>query len=314
MYELKKIKIKSLLQWETLDFTIMKQGETTHFDIYIKKNDEYMVILRTGSLITKKVYKLLEKQDYLYILKNEKQTLNCEPMLVFIKNNSHDIKKSLNFLYEINAKLFTNFTYDQKDIIDLKCINTIVESIIYLIKNNKNYLKDILPHLSSKHTLSNHSLHVSIYAINLSRLLNFEDVLLQKIGIAGLLHDTGLKKIDDTIINSNKKLTLHELEHIHAHAQHSVDIAKSNNIKDIDILDAIIQHHENQDSSGYPNHLQKSAISNLASILSISDVFDALTTERPQRKKMMTFDALKLMLQDSEMVNKFNKKYITVFL
>jgi HD-GYP domain-containing protein (c-di-GMP phosphodiesterase class II) len=44
--------------------------------------------------------------------------------------------------------------------------------------------------------------------------------------------------------------------------------------------------------------------------LAICDVFDALTNNRPHRKHYSSFDALKMMMQDKEMINKFNRKYL----
>jgi HD-GYP domain-containing protein (c-di-GMP phosphodiesterase class II) len=75
-----------------------------------------------------------------------------------------------------------------------------------------------------------------------------------------------------------------------------------------------MHHHESHDGTGYPDALLSEEISPFASILSVCDVFEALTNDRPYRKKYSTFNALKIMMKDDEMVNKFNQEYLKSFL
>ena len=76
------------------------------------------------------------------------------------------------------------------------------------------------------------------------------------------------------------------------------------------IINAVKHHHERYDGSGYPNQLLKEEISDFGSIIAICDVFDALTIDRPHTKGYGTFEALKIMIQDESMKNKFNDSYI----
>ena len=75
-----------------------------------------------------------------------------------------------------------------------------------------------------------------------------------------------------------------------------------------------MQHHERQDGNGYPDKLRDDEISEFASIISVCDVFDALTSERPHRKSFTTFEALKMMTKGEDMVHKFDKKFLHIFL
>jgi HD-GYP domain-containing protein (c-di-GMP phosphodiesterase class II) len=182
------------------------------------------------------------------------------------------------------------------------------------LKNNLNYLKETIPHFCDEYELAYHSLHVTIYAISLSYFLNLDDEQLLQVGTAALLHDVGIKKINESIPNKDSKLSLEELEAIHQHTKYSSEIAGKNYIHDPYILNAIMHHHEYHDATGYPDQLESKDISDFASTLCISDVFDALTSNRPYRKKYSTFDALKIMMQEESMVNRFNQKYLKVFL
>jgi HD-GYP domain-containing protein (c-di-GMP phosphodiesterase class II) len=101
---------------------------------------------------------------------------------------------------------------------------------------------------------------------------------------------------------------------VQKHPDYSVEIVMKNYIHDPYIIDAIKHHHESHDGNGYPDGLSGNAISEFSSIICISDVFDALTNNRAYREKHSTFDALKIMMKDETMVNRFNQNYLKVFL
>jgi HD-GYP domain-containing protein (c-di-GMP phosphodiesterase class II) len=67
----------------------------------------------------------------------------------------------------------------------------------------------------------------------------------------------------------------------------------------------VMQHHEREDGTGYPNQLKGKQIHLYARICSIADVYDALTSERSYKKKLSPFEALSLMR--NEMINHFQK-------
>jgi HD-GYP domain-containing protein (c-di-GMP phosphodiesterase class II) len=72
-----------------------------------------------------------------------------------------------------------------------------------------------------------------------------------------------------------------------------------------------MQHHEREDGSGYPYHLRGDEIHLYGRICSISDVFDALTSERPYKVKLPSFEALQLMKK--EMLHHFHKDIFDTF-
>jgi HD-GYP domain-containing protein (c-di-GMP phosphodiesterase class II) len=141
-----------------------------------------------------------------------------------------------------------------------------------------------MPHFIDKQEIDIHSLQVMIYAITLANALHLSDKELFLLGEAALFHDLGLKKIDDNIIYKKTKLTDDEMYEMHRHTIYSTEIIKQNDIINPFIIDAVLHHHEQYNGKGYPNQLEKKHISIFASILSICDVFDALTTQRSYRK------------------------------
>ncbi|WP_294928375.1 HD domain-containing phosphohydrolase [Sulfurimonas sp.] len=228
----------------------------------------------------------------------------------YIKYNKDDHKKRLQLLYEVNNQLFEIFMINKENRLNIGCVELIIDAIIYLLKYDDAFIKNTMPHMLSDYMLENHSLHVAIYALTLGYRLKFSDEQLLKLGSAALLHDIGIKRIDKDIIYKKRSLSPNETALVQKHSQYSVEILKQNKIHDPYIIDAVMHHHECYDGTGYPNRLTKDDISDFASILSICDVFDALTNNRPYRAHYSSFDALKMMMRDPSMVNRFNQSYL----
>ncbi len=311
-----KSTLKKLLSYVEFDISSIEAGDTVPFDIYIKKDKDYVIIIEAGTLLSESLYSKLKKQEKLYILKSDenKQTLTCETLKYYIKHNKDNVEKRIKMLYEVNEKLFDDYLNNKSNEIDIKCVALFVKTIVYLIKQDKEFMKKTLPFFINDDKLSTHSLHVAIYATKLASLINLKNEQLVQIATAGLLHDVGYKKIDDSIIKKTTNLNTKESAAIRKHSQYSVDILKQNKIYDPYIIDAVMHHHERYDGSGYPENLQMDEISDFASILGICDVFDALTNNRPHRKAYSSYDALRMMMKETSMVNQFNQKYLLLAL
>jgi len=241
--------------------------------------------------------------------------LNCLFIVQYMQVNIHSNVKIFDILYIIHKKNHADLLLEQQaGEKTINCIKNIVKAIIYIIKEKKDFIKNTMSDFSDSYNLERHSLHVALYAVNLGNLLNFNKEKLLQIGLAGLLHDLGFTAVNENILFKDSQLTPEELEIIHQHPEKSVAIANHNFIHDADIIDGIMHHHERYDGSGYPDSLFENEISQYATILGICDVFDALTTNRPYRKKFTYFEALKFMIKDESMSKKFNRSYLQTFL
>lgn len=307
-----KTKLNYRSAYVLLDINTLTIGEITLYDIFIKKDDNYVIIIEAGTMLSNTLYEKLKKQENLYISKDDedKQILSCENLKYYIRHNKDNIEKRVQLLYEVNNQLFDMFLANKDNKIHLNCVELIVQSIIYLIKYDEHFIKNTMPYFIDDFTLKVHSLHVAMYALALGNLLKFRNDELINLGVAAILHDVGVKKIDSSIMNKESALDAHELAIVQKHSQYSIDILKENKIIDPIILNAVIQHHERLDGSGYPKKLTKKEITPFASILAICDVFDALTNSRPHRKKYKSFEALKMMMKDSEMINQLNQQFL----
>ena len=112
---------------------------------------------------------------------------------------------------------------------------------------------------------------------------------------AALLHDTGKIAVPEHILNKPGRLTAAEFETMKRHAPAGADILSSIEFP-YPVVPIVRHHHENWDGSGYPDGLKGPDIPLGARILSVVDCYDALTSDRPYRKRMTEPDAIAIIV------------------
>jgi HD-GYP domain-containing protein (c-di-GMP phosphodiesterase class II) len=308
-------KLRYDVDFNKLDLEFVEVDTVIPYDMYIKQDDGYVIIVKAGTLIDEKVYKILLGHN-VYISRKDrgKEKLECKNILEYISSAKDDSEYCIKLLYKMNEKFFENFLGSKNYNFDIEDVEGLIKSIILLVRNNTSFVKDNMVNFKNDSDLAHHSLHVSIYAVNLGAALGLGDEQLLDLGVAGYVQDLGLKKIDESVVLKDSPLSKQEIETIHKHTILSVQMAQHNKIHRPDIINGIRHHHENYDGTGYPDHLGAENISKYAAILSICDVFDALTSQRPYREEKSSFEALTFMMKDPSMMHRFNHQYIKTFI
>ncbi|WP_146599647.1 HD domain-containing phosphohydrolase [Novipirellula aureliae] len=138
-----------------------------------------------------------------------------------------------------------------------------------------------------------HSSRVAELAVRLAGRLGYDEESLQRIQMAGVLHDIGKIGVEDSVLRKPGKLTDDEFEQIKIHPVLGFEILKG--IRPFrKILPAVRHHHESWDGSGYPDGLKGDAIPRDAQVLAVADAFDAMTSNRPYRDGMPIERVLKI--------------------
>mgnify|MGYP000858270055 CR=1 FL=1 len=142
-----------------------------------------------------------------------------------------------------------------------------------------------------------HSERVAIFADLIAEEMGETPEMRRTLRRAALLHDVGKLGISNTILDKPGKLTDEEFAEIRKHPVHSGNI-----LSGIPSFRGIAEigrdHHEKLDGKGYPYGISGSAISQATRIVSLADIFDALTAERPYRGPMPVSQALGIMEKD----------------
>jgi putative nucleotidyltransferase with HDIG domain len=160
-----------------------------------------------------------------------------------------------------------------------------------------------------------HIRRVQLAAVALAKELGIPDgPTIQAIEAAALLHDTGKIAVPEHILNKPGKLTAAEFEKMKLHAPIGAEILSAIDFP-YPVVPIVRHHHENWDGTGYPDGLRGEAIPIGARILSVVDCFDALTSDRPYRRRMTNEAALAILLErrgtmyDPAIVDTFVRTY-----
>lgn len=144
----------------------------------------------------------------------------------------------------------------------------------YLDKN-RDALQSLLELRDIHQYTYEHSIGVALYSIRFGIQMELSSQELSNLAIGAVLHDTGKELISQTILDKPDKLSQEEFQIIKKHPDYGVSLVGDIFCITDGIENIIRQHHEKLDGSGYPNRMQKIAF--LAQIVSIADMFDALT-------------------------------------
>ena len=155
-----------------------------------------------------------------------------------------------------------------------------------------------------------HGVYVSRLAQEIAAELGLDKKTRRNIGVAGILHDIG-KLTLMSYINGEEEdpLVIEQMQYVRMHPTLSHEIVRRRHYSR-DIQDYVRWHHENYDGTGYPDMLRGEEIPLGARIIRVSDVFAALTSDRPYRKKFSKKIAMELMIEE---VNHFDMQVFLAF-
>lgn len=137
-----------------------------------------------------------------------------------------------------------------------------------------------------------HSTRVSLLSMQLAKEIGFSKEELEELEIACLFHDVGKIKIPDSILLKQYRLDSYEYLEMMRHTEYGADIlSKAPSLHNL--IQPIRHHHEWYNGTGYPDGLSGDNIPLSAAIISITDAFDAMTSNRPYRKALPLAAALK---------------------
>ncbi|MBI5788249.1 MAG: HD domain-containing protein [Candidatus Schekmanbacteria bacterium] len=184
--------------------------------------------------------------------------------------------------------------------VDLKIHDTkdIITSIVNSLQSCDCLLPLSLHSTEKKHNLACHMVNVSILSIKVAMGINLPPDDLVKIGLAAVFHDLGKLKVPQQIINAPHKVSPEEYEEIKKHSVYGYNIISSWRNEYNKLAEIVLNVHEREDGSGYPNGYCKGKIHQHSQIIGIVDVYEALTHHRPHRARVLHFEAMRLILTE----------------
>jgi putative nucleotidyltransferase with HDIG domain len=129
-----------------------------------------------------------------------------------------------------------------------------------------------------------HSQTVGLLCEMMARELGLDEARVQRVRLAGILHDIGKIGVPDSILGKPAKLTDDEMDQMRRHPELGARILASDELDDV--RGWILAHHERPDGSGYPKGLGSKEIPLEAAILAVGDAYEAMTSDRVYRRSI----------------------------
>ncbi|MDY6853358.1 MAG: HD-GYP domain-containing protein [Thermodesulfobacteriota bacterium] len=204
---------------------------------------------------------------------------------------------ALTSLQEVSDKLSS-----QKNV-GVRKIKRIIQNMIDILTEDESILLSVSTIRDYDDYTYVHSVNVAILSLCLGKRVGLSKLSLRKLGICGLLHDLGKVDIPLDILNKPGRLTDEEFKEIEKHplrsVKHIIQLKASHDFKVKSFLPPF-EHHLKFNLSGYPRLYRKKSQTLLGRIITIADVFDALTSHRIYRPAPFSPDrALEIMLEKS---------------
>jgi HD-GYP domain-containing protein (c-di-GMP phosphodiesterase class II) len=256
------------------------------------KKEEFPIQEKKNPFLKKGLLEKLRQQNLLPVIDNNKDTLKK----VFTPDSLDNIYgKAINNYKELFTTIFVN----KKEKFSLKKIKSSVEEVVNLAKKGEDKFLLYCNYSTPDSYIFSHSINVAILTSFLSVEKKFSEEELFNTTLSAFLHDLGMLKVM-SFANKPQKLTLSEYEEI---KKHSLYIEEELSKIDIDLsvkkflVNTITSVHERTDGSGYPRGLKDKDISVYSKIISIADIYEAMTHPRVYRKRILPHNALVELIQ-----------------
>ena len=136
-----------------------------------------------------------------------------------------------------------------------------------------------------------HCERVATYALMLADGMDLSDVMKKNIKYGSWLHDCGKIGVPEIILNKPSELDDEQFATMKKHSRWGADVAKTAQLPE-PVVNIALYHHERFNGEGYPLGLKGINIPLEARVVAIADAFDAMTSDRPYRKKLSKEEAI----------------------
>lgn len=176
-----------------------------------------------------------------------------------------------------------------------KHASAIIDNMQDIILTDGNGLLGLTQLKSYDYYTYQHSINVAIFSLAFAHANGLPPDMIQKVGLAGLLHDLGKVRVAEDVIKKPGALTEDEIKLMQRHPELGAEIIAEMPGIDGDTHDIVLHHHLRFDGGGYPQLPPDTEIHPQGVYVAIADCYDALTTTRPYQKSRHPSEAIRIM-------------------
>ncbi|MFB5663530.1 HD-GYP domain-containing protein [Alteribacillus sp. HJP-4] len=253
----------------------------------------------------------------------EKKLINGEPFLPETAENTDENAEEHapvfieNYLNAVGVYKSMFQKWQAGNPVDMGEIRRVMTPLLQEAVGQSNHVLFLHHFCTKKDYLYHHAVATGLLAAMLAHKMKFSNKEVLQAGMAGVLSDAGMAMLAPAIIEKKGELTQSEYQEVKNHPYHSYTMLKGTSTVTELMLIAVLQHHEREDGNGYPFGTSSSKLNKISRILAAADVYHAMTSERPYRKKQSPYKVIDEMLKGQfgklhlEVVHSLMEKLLT---
>ena len=266
-----------------ISIAALREGMTVGRTIW---NEAGHPLLQKGVVINDVILNRLNQLSLQYIYVEDKLSVGInveETIQPEVRNKAvHAITSSFHAVRDADVEQ-ASFVLDQQS----KALGNLIDDLLISILESDEILMVLTDAYMYDEYLYQHSFQVTLYSLAIAKELGYSYEDLRIIGIGAMLHDVGKMLIPTEILQKPDRLTDDEFDIMKMHATYGFDMLRNLHSVSLVVAHCAFQHHERLDGSGYPRGILRDEIHHFAKIISVADVYDAVTSTRVYRSKML---------------------------
>jgi HD-GYP domain-containing protein (c-di-GMP phosphodiesterase class II) len=279
----------------------LREGMQVARTLYGKNNEK---LLAAGITLNEHLISSVQKLKYAGLYIDDDYSRDIE----IISTISDDLRvESVNNIKKVFLEAESNLQKVKTENVK-KQVDVIVDELL----DNKHMMINMIDLKCFDNYTYSHSVNVAVLSLVIGIALGLDRKTLSRLGLGAILHDIGKVFINKDILNKPDILTDDEFKEMKKHSQLGYIYAKEKFKLPNTSYMGIIDHHEKYNGSGYPNAKTGKGISMFGRIITVADIYDALSSERPYRKAMSPSESMEYILGNSGSI--FDPQLIEVFI
>lgn len=274
------------------------------------RSDKGQILLSEGVELNDKMLNRLQLLGITYIYIKDSVTEGIEYIEVLPDSIRRQAVQTIETTFhelQMDSKINSTFVIEKAS----KRFKDLIRQLLFELKNNKNLLTMLADVYTYDNYIFTHSLHVTMYSLAIGMKLKLTPKELEILGMGAILHDVGKMKVPCEILQKPGKLTDQEYDEIKKHPEEGFQMLRNVPAMSLIVAHCAYQHHERLNGTGYPRGIEGEDIHQLAKIIAVADVFDAVTSNRVYRDAMLPHHGLEILFAGSGTL--FDPKIIEAF-
>ena len=257
------------------------------------------MLLKEGVVINEHVLDrlLVHEIDYVYIFDALMQGVESKSLIE--EEKLQEAVRVVKHVFDdvlLNERMGVKASLSKKDV---ALVQKVVEELLAELENAENILYTVVDLIGTDAYTYKHSVNVTVLAIIAARALGYEKGDIKNIAMGALLHDIGKVRVESELILKPEKLTFEERKRVEKHPEYGFELLQAIEGLPFSTKQIILLHHEKLDGSGYPYGLCGIEIPEYVRIVTVCDMYDAMTTDRVYRDKMPIYRALDILMAEA---------------